>query len=179
MRLTRERWTEAGLEALGEDGPAGLAADRLARKLGVSRGSFYWHFKDAADFEAAVLGEWEQRWTQRIIAAVEAGGGEPQARLAALIAQTGGGDASLYGAAKRMAKRNPALAELLGRVDDRRVRFVAELIAAGGLDEAEALLRARIVYAWAMGQMLIGDGGGPVDPTLAARLADFAFRVMD
>ena len=70
-RLTRERWVEEGLLALQADGPAALAADRMAKRLGVSRGSFYWHFANAVDFEAAVLAGWEDRWTNRIIAAVE------------------------------------------------------------------------------------------------------------
>lgn len=174
-RLTRDRWIEEGLSALRAEGPAALAADRLARRLEVSRGSFYWHFKSAADFAAAVLGEWEQRWTTRIIETVGQSGGDPRARLQALIARTGGSgeDASLYGAAKIMALRDPALATLLRRVDRRRTRFVADLLVAGGVPEAIALLRARIVYAWAMGQMLTTDG--EADPAIAAALSDFAF----
>jgi AcrR family transcriptional regulator len=174
-RLTRLRWIEEGLSALRSEGPAALAADRLARKLGVSRGSFYWHFASAPDFEAAVLGEWAERWTGRIVAAVEAGADDPRERLRSLIEKTGGEDASLYAAAKLMARRHPELAAIMGRVDESRTGFVAGLLISGGVDRGAAQLRARIVYAWAMGQMLIGDGGTSADPALAACLTDFAF----
>ena len=107
VRLTRARWLEEGLTVLQEDGPAALAADRMAKRLGVSRGSFYWHFANAMDFAAAVLAEWEDRWTNQIIAAIEAVGGKPQQRLFALIEKTGGQDASIYASAKRMARQHP------------------------------------------------------------------------
>jgi AcrR family transcriptional regulator len=173
-RLTRDRFVEEGLCALGEDGPAGLAADRMARRLGVSRGSFYWHFANAVDFEAAVLAAWEDRWTGRIIAAVEDGAGTPRDRLLALIEKTGGQDASLYASAKRMARQHPELDAIMRRIDERRISFVAGLLAEGAVAPDLAALRARIIYSWAMGQMLVsGDEGVPAE--IAAHLAAFAF----
>lgn len=173
-RLTRARWVEEGLAALQADGPAALAADRMAKRLGVSRGSLYWHFTNAVDFEAAVLAAWEDRWTHRIIAAVEGVTGTPRARLLALIEKTGGQDASLYASAKRMTRPHPDLQEAMQRIDAHRIAFVAGLLAEGGVPPAVAALRARIIYAWAMGQMLVsGDEQVPADA--AAGLADFGF----
>ena len=175
-RLTRARWIEAGLEALRSDGPAALAADPMARKLGVSRGSFYWHFKSALEFQAAVLGSWEDQWTNRVIAAVDQVAGGPQKQLLALIQKTGGEDASVYASAKRMARLHPEMLELMTRVDERRVGFVASLLAEGGVPPKAAKLRARVIYAWAMGQMLIsGDQQGVPSP-LAKALVNFAFE---
>jgi AcrR family transcriptional regulator len=173
-RLTRERWIEEGLLALQEDGPAALAADRLARRLGVSRGSFYWHFANAVDFEAAVLGAWEERWTSRIIAAVQAVAGSPRERLLALIGKTGGQDAGLYTSAKRMARRHPEFDAIMRRIDERRIAFVAGLLGEGGVRPERAARRATIIYSWAMGQMLVSSEEA-VPAETAATLADFAF----
>ena len=174
-RLTRDRWVEEGLLALQADGPAALAADRMARRLGVSRGSFYWHFANMVDFEAAVLAAWEDRWTNRIIAAVQSVAGTPRDRLLALIEKTGGQDASLYASAKRMARDHPELRGVMERIDERRVAFVAGMLVEGGIASDAAARRARIVYAWAMGQMLVsGDEAVPAET--AVDLVEFGFE---
>ncbi len=175
-RLTRARWIEAGLEALRTDGPAALAADPMARQLGVSRGSFYWHFKSALDFHAAVLGAWEEQWTNRIIAGVEQTPGGPTQRLLALIRKTGGQDASVYASAKRMARLHPELEQLMTRVDKHRVQFVESLLVAGGVPASAAAPRARIIDAWAMGQMLISRERKTVPRAVVEEIARFAFQ---
>ena len=161
---------------LREEGPAGLAADRMARRLGVSRGSFYWHFANALDFEAAILGAWEERWTSRVIAAVEEEAASPRSRLRSLILKTGGEDASVYASAKRMAKQHPDLQAMLDSVDERRIAFVRRILRNAGLSERVAAIKARIVYAWAMGQMLTSSGGEAVPDELADCLTEFALK---
>ena len=148
----------------------------MARKLGVSRGSFYWHFESALDFQAAVLGQWEEQWTRRIIAAVEQTAGGPQQRLQALIQKTGGQDASVYASAKAMARLHPEFQSLMTRVDDRRISFVGSLLLEGGVPTKAARLRARVIYAWAMGQMLISGERRIVPRAMADALVAFAFE---
>ena len=174
-RLTRTRWVEAGLEALRRDGPAALAAEPMARKLGVSRGSFYWHFESALDFQAAVLGQWEEQWTSRIIVAVDNTAGGPQKRLQALIQKTGGEDASVYASAKAMARLHPEFQDMMTRVDERRKSFVGSLLVEGGVPARVAELRAQVIYAWAMGQMLISGDRQRVPHAMAKALIAFAF----
>jgi AcrR family transcriptional regulator len=175
-RLTRARWIEEGLNALKIDGPSALAADRMAKRLGVTRGSFYWHFANALDFEAAVLGEWEERWTNRIIAAVENGPPSPDTKLKSLIQKTGGLDASIYASAKRMAQNHPELSALMNRVDSRRIDFVTSILESAGIPAQIARLRARIVYSWAMGQMLTSSEGAPVPTEVTDALSAFALK---
>ncbi|MDQ6732181.1 MAG: TetR/AcrR family transcriptional regulator, partial [Actinomycetota bacterium] len=55
MPLSRTDWTEAALLALAHDGLAGVAVQPLARRLGATKGSFYWHFADRAELIAATL----------------------------------------------------------------------------------------------------------------------------
>ena len=59
-RLTPERWLAAGFEALQELGAHAIAAEPLARRLGTTKGSFYWHFRDVPSFQDALLTTWQQ-----------------------------------------------------------------------------------------------------------------------
>ena len=174
-RLTRERWLEEGLAVFNTEGPAGLAAERMAKRLGVSRGSFYWHFSNAEDFEGAVLVAWEEQWTNRIVAATGSDKQDPRKRLYNLIKQTGGRDAQIYAAAKRLAGSNPSLGELMNKVDARRLELVARILRSGGVPEGAALMRARIIYSWAIGHMIVASEGGPVTRQVAEALTTLGF----
>ena len=70
-RLGPEEWVRAGLKALAKSGASALKADKLAAGLGVSRGSFYWHFADVPAFHAAVLKRWREVALENIIAEIE------------------------------------------------------------------------------------------------------------
>lgn len=58
-RLTPEKWLTAGFDALQARGAQALAAEPLARQLGTTKGSFYWHFKDVPSFQDALLEQWQ------------------------------------------------------------------------------------------------------------------------
>ena len=87
-RLAPEDWIVAAVEALRRDGARGLRVASLARRLGVTPGSFYWHFRDREQFRDRIL----EHWTRRMIAAAadaaeRAGRGADQIRaLGALLA---------------------------------------------------------------------------------------------
>jgi AcrR family transcriptional regulator len=66
-RLTAQDWIDFALTTLAHEGAEALKADVLARKLGVSRGSFYWHFSDLGTFHARVIEHWKQQATDAII----------------------------------------------------------------------------------------------------------------
>ena len=166
---------EEGLTVLREDGPEAIAADKLAKRLGVSRGSFYWHFKSAAGFESALLAAWEERWTTRLIETVSRSADGPRGRLRLLIQATAGLDADVYSAAKRMARRRPEHAAVMERIDHRRVQFVADILTEGGVPGAAAKVRAQIIYAWAMGQMLTAAPGAQLHEAVLANLLHMAF----
>src|SRR5688500_3247840 len=66
-RLDPEDWTRAALTAIAEGGTANVSVERLARELGATKGSFYWHFKDRPALIEAALQLWERDFTDRII----------------------------------------------------------------------------------------------------------------
>ena len=61
--LTAADWAEAALQLIAEKGLGALTVDALAARLGVTKGSFYWHFAGRADLLAAALARWEERST--------------------------------------------------------------------------------------------------------------------
>src|SRR5271154_311041 len=81
-RLGPAEWVNAGLKALAKSGFSALKADTLANTLGISRGSFYWHFADVPAFHAAILRRWREIALENIIEAIEK---NPDDRLEALL----------------------------------------------------------------------------------------------
>src|SRR5438105_14466934 len=71
-QLSREDWLNRGLKILAQNGFTALKADPMAKALGVSRGSFYWHFTDIGAFHAAILKHWREIAAEQIIANLEA-----------------------------------------------------------------------------------------------------------
>jgi AcrR family transcriptional regulator len=67
-QLSAKDWLDQGLKTLAESGFTALKAEPLARAMGVSRGSFYWHFTDIGAFHAALLRHWREIATEQIIA---------------------------------------------------------------------------------------------------------------
>src|SRR5262245_41586319 len=76
-RLTKSDWLEHGLRTLASDGRNALKVGPMATKLKVSRGSFYWHFRDVADFRSEVLRSWQERTTEQVIRELEAAKAQP------------------------------------------------------------------------------------------------------
>ena len=57
-RLSADDWAEAALDLIAEQGVAAVAVEPLARRLGVTKGSFYWHFADLPTYRSALIEAW-------------------------------------------------------------------------------------------------------------------------
>src|SRR5471030_2770327 len=76
-RLTKDDWLKRGLKTLATDGAHALKVGPMAEKLRVSRGSFYWHFKDVADFQSQILRRWQEHSTDQVIRDLETAQPQP------------------------------------------------------------------------------------------------------
>jgi AcrR family transcriptional regulator len=152
MALSREDWTRAALDALAEDGLAGVAVEPLARRLGASKGSFYWHFRDRGELIAATLQLWERRDTLEVIAALEAVA-DPGDRLRELArsAYTGAAEGNDAQPSVLAAASDPQVAPVLERVTRTRLAYLERQYEALGLDPPAARVRARVAYALYVG----------------------------
>ncbi len=142
---------------LRDEGHRSLKAEPLCKRLGVTRGSFYWHFESTGAFTLAVVERWEVRATEQVIAAVTQLNGGALAQLRLLLSKVGELDIDLYETINNLGTKNPELAAVLRRVHVRRVQFVAQLLEALDFDVNEATLRAQLIYAWAMGELLVRE----------------------
>ena len=66
-RLDRDAWLQRSLDVLRAEGIQGVRVERLARDLGVTKGSFYWHFKDRDDLLRSILEFWTERFNNVIL----------------------------------------------------------------------------------------------------------------
>ena len=123
--LSRAGWVEAALRALEAGGLAAVAVEPLAKGLGATKGSFYWHFKDRADLIDAVVELWERRYVTDAIAGLSTIK-DPRARLERLftVAATPG-TGRIDVALAEASKTNPGIADTVRRVQERRVEFLA------------------------------------------------------
>lgn len=174
-RLDAGIWIDAALEALGAEGQGAVRVEPLAKRLGVTKGSFYWHFRDREDLLCRALANWQ---AARIAAIREQASEtpDPKAALATLL--------DLYARApnpkglavelaiRALARNHAAAADAVTRVDAERLARVASLFARAGLDAEQAQARALLFYAFLFGQSLLGG------KRQAARIAEAARMVL-
>lgn len=158
-RLTRDDWIAAAYESFSADGITAVAVEPVARSLGATKGSFYWHFSDRRALVEAVLDRWRDLETERLIAQVDAI--EPAAdRLAGLLEliahRTGerSGERTLYADAVAEPARSAVSA-----VTERRVSYLAGLLEASGLPTAEARRRSVIIVSAVIGYQQLSSSG--------------------
>jgi AcrR family transcriptional regulator len=164
--LGAEAWLAEAWRALSELGVEGVRVEPLAARLGVTKGSFYWHFADRPALLAALLDDWEQRATAAVIRAVDARCEAPRERLFALIRMTTSSpDApDAEHAVRAWGALDPAVRKRLHRVDARREAYVRDLLVAVGVDEARAAMRARALYLALIGEYArVAHGGEATD----------------
>jgi AcrR family transcriptional regulator len=141
----REEWAAAAAAVLGRDGVEGVRVEALARGLGVTKGSFYWHFADRPALLAAVLSRWEAGALAEL--AVASSLATPQERVAALLRglarpQSGIPDAAVFS----WARRERWVAERVSEVERARTVFLKERLGEMGVVLADAHRRAEAGY---------------------------------
>ena len=153
-RLTKSDWISHGLHTLAKDGANALKVGPMADGLKVSRGSFYWHFRDIGDFRAQLLQAWQEQATDRVIEDLEARKDRPD-RLKQLMRGAFTSKRSLDRAIRSWAAEDRAVAAIVASVDARRVAYIANMLAAAGVEGQKALRRAAFLYWAYLGQPMV------------------------
>jgi AcrR family transcriptional regulator len=154
-QLSAKDWLDQGLKVLATRGFTALKAEPLAKAMGVSRGSFYWHFADIGAFRAAILKHWREVAAEQIIANLGAAAGNDNP-LALLLRQAFGGRLALENAVRTWATLDPLARSAVQAIDRRRLSYVANLLRASGLSSDVARARAQILY-WAFLGFALSD----------------------
>ncbi len=159
---TRQAWVDAAYTTFRDDGLAAVRVEPLARALGATKGSFYWHFADRAELVSAVVARWEEERTDATIALAQTGGDARQ-RVEALfstVAHQRRDSATLY-----VQAASEGVGDAVARVSQRRVDYLADLLVELGQAPDEARRRSFVALATVVGVgQLAAVGIGPDDP---------------
>jgi AcrR family transcriptional regulator len=153
--LTAEDWARAALDALASGGLEALAVEPIARQLGVTKGSFYWHFENRGALLRAALELWEKNETIDVLMRI-GGEADPYERIVKLFKHANAGYRSgrLY-LAIAAAEDHPVVAEFVERVSRQRMDYLYECYRALGFADRQARHWARFAYATFMGNLQI------------------------
>ncbi|MBZ0216168.1 MAG: TetR/AcrR family transcriptional regulator [Fimbriimonadaceae bacterium] len=144
------------MRQLARDGIDKVAIAPLARELGVTKGSFYWHFKDRQDLLDAMLARWQKANTGQFIARVEAQSDDPATRLRAIIHmslnQIGG---KLEPALRDWGRRDEKVWKIIRQVDSQRMDFLYRLFGEICQTPEDAIARSWLMYSLLSGIHLV------------------------
>jgi AcrR family transcriptional regulator len=163
-RTPRSSWIDAGLDALASGGPEAVRVEPLAQALGVTKGSFYWHFDDRGALLEALLDAWEHTLVDEVIDRVEAERGDARSRLRHLFVLAGAGEtrgllrAEL--AIRDWSRRDDGVGERLRRVDNRRMEYMRGLFSELCPDPDDVEARCLVAMAIFVGSHFIAADHG-------------------
>lgn len=170
-RLGRNDWVLAGYRALVRGGIAAVKVEPLARDIGATKGSFYWHFKDLAELHQTMLELWEALATTAITAAVKRSGLDPRGQLRLLVDMVSVLPGDAYGGVeiepslRDWGRNDPRARIVVERVDRQRLLDLQDFLHAAGVPQFELLPKAQLIYAAVIGlehlRLTTGSEMGP------------------
>ncbi|MBX3431667.1 MAG: TetR/AcrR family transcriptional regulator [Hyphomonadaceae bacterium] len=175
--LDADAWIDAAFDALAEGGIDAVRIDPLAKRLGVTRGSFYWHFTDRAALHQAMLKEWRKRASYQVGSRIDSRTSAPDERLRqnlALPKSTARAKraAAIELAIRLWAQRDAQAARAVKHIDAVRLKYYAKLYGEMGLSPVLARKRAFLFYAALLARAYIStDDETDVGDDLASMLS--------
>ncbi len=150
--VTREQWLYAGLEQFAAGGEGAVRIERIARDLGVTKGSYYGYFKSRDEFLRQMLEYSLQIGTEDFITRSRAAS-EPNDQMRLLLTDIlkdrAGRDFEFY--LRDYGQRNALAKRIAKQADERRTGYIREILERSGLPPAEAAARAEIGYCYYLG----------------------------
>ncbi|MEV6065873.1 helix-turn-helix domain-containing protein [Nocardia sp. NPDC052001] len=156
VRTPRQAWIDAALAILAEAGAEAIRVETLAARLGVTRGGFYRQFASRQELLDAVLDSWELRTVDEVRERVEREGGDAKAKVRKAGALTFSPRLlPIDLAVREWARRDPAVADRLRRVDNERMEYLRDLIGTISDDPREVEARAMLAFSLVIANYLI------------------------
>lgn len=171
-------WIKAAFRALTAGGPEAVRVEKLARDLGVTKGSFYWHFEDLPALQAAMLAHWQDVATGHVIAQAEEAGTGLETLLTGLLTEAASGQSVDYGgplaeaAIREWARSHAGAAEAVAGVDARRLSFLQKKFEDRGFAPSVAGQRAVLFYAALIGAEILSATAPLSSETIAVFARD-------
>ena len=152
-RHSKADWLDLGLKLLRDEGEQVITLERLCHDLGLTRGSFYHHFKNVAAYRTALLEHWLNLLTETPIRLTR----DAAHPLEALDHLVSGLDHALDLAFRTWARRSTEVATAVQTVDARRIGYLGDLHRQAGHTQPEQL--AELTYAFFVGSQMLGWAG--------------------
>src|SRR2546427_7068826 len=127
---TAEEWADAALEAFASGGVRAASIPSIARSLGVTKGSFYWHFRGIDDLVEAALRRWEEQ-DRAALGALRAVA-DPRRRLIALFTEAMQSPRAQALFVALSGSSMPMVSAAIPRMSDRRIRFLHDAYGEAG-----------------------------------------------
>lgn len=143
-----------------------VRVEALAKEMGVTKGSFYWHFKDRDDLLKRMLMAWRDEATEQIIFRFESRGLPARELVRDLLSLPFHGATAQQAAATELAirawgRRDEVARAIVDEVDAKRLSYIAQCFSALGYSIAEARARAFVLYSYELSESLLSDQGTP------------------
>lgn len=152
-RLSAGDWCTEALDVIAESGVEAVAVEPLARRLGVTKGSFYWHFTSRDALLKAALRLWEEQVTDQVVARVK-NETDPRIRIRKLFREVDGSEhASRLYLSLAAVSHDPFISEVVHRVSQRRLHFLHDCYLALGLTVEQAKHYAMLAYSTFLGTL--------------------------
>jgi AcrR family transcriptional regulator len=176
-RLTVDDWIQAGFALLAEEGPNALRVDRLCEKLGVTKGSFYWHFSDMPTYRSTLVDAWGSLRDQDRQRFENMPDDKPRQRLTVMMdAMVNPQHWALERVMRVWALTEETVAENVRRSDRRVLRAVHQAFLDCGFGPDEARLRSVTLFAAGMGLLHGSDPRTEAPAELRERFLDLMLR---
>jgi AcrR family transcriptional regulator len=159
LPLGREIWLDTARQALIEEGMTGVEINKLAKRLGSSRGGFYWFFKDRAHLLKELLAYWERTSTvlfERILQLPGQNGMEKYVAMTDLWIDEKDYNPKWDGAVRDWARTSEDVRKVVHDVDQKRIAVLEQIFNDMGYEGTEAHVRARIMYYHQVGYYAMG-----------------------
>ena len=162
--LTPETWMDAATTVLVDHGIDHVRVDVLAGQLNVTRGSFYWHFRDREDLLRRVLQAWRERATEQLTARLERASCDPRAQLRDVISlpfrgRSAARAARIELAIRAWARRDELARQAVDEADASRIGYHVQIFTALGFEAGEARCRAFLLYSYEVAESLLHRQG--------------------
>jgi AcrR family transcriptional regulator len=161
--LTPDDWIRAATDVLVDQGIDRVRVDVLAGQLQVTRGSFYWHFRDREELLRSVLKAWRDQATIDLTHRLEQAHADPREQLKDVLSLPFRGRSATRAARielaiRAWARRDEMARYALEEADGARVGYIAQLFSALGFSVKEARQRAFLLYSYVVGESLMCHG---------------------
>lgn len=167
-QLTPLDWISAATSLLIDKSIDAVGVDTLAKHLGVTRGSFYWHFTNRDDLLERILKNWKEKATEDVIFRFTREGVTPQELIIQLTTLPFRGksakeSASLELAIRAWARRDASARQVVDQVDAERLSYIAQCFSSLGFDIADAKVRAFALYSYTLSESILYNQGSAAE----------------